>query len=283
MTQNAPPPNTPPPGGLRHRLHTIIFEADTPGGKAFDVLLLLAILVSVVAVCLESVESIRDAYGPLLRKIEWGLTIAFTIEYVLRLFCVARPGRYARSFYGIVDLLAILPSYLSVVFTGSHSLAVIRALRLLRVFRVFKLGHFVQEADVLGQALAASRRKILVFLGTVLTLMFILGTLMYLVEGEEGGFTSIPESVYWAIVTMTTVGYGDIAPVTVLGKFIASVVMISGYAIIAVPTGIVGVELARAHPRAPLSTQSCPSCSLEGHDADAAFCKHCGADLHPHG
>jgi voltage-gated potassium channel len=274
--QNNPPESE----SLRRRLHTVIFEADTPGGKAFDVVLLIAILVSVVAVCLESVSSIRAKHGDLLRNIEWGLTIAFTLEYGLRLFCVDRPARYARSFYGVVDLLSILPAYLSLFFAGTQSLTIIRAIRLLRVFRVFKLGHFVREAQVLGRAFAASRRKILVFLGAVSTLMFILGTLMYLVEGDEGGFTSIPESVYWAIVTMTTVGYGDIAPVTVLGKFIASVAMICGYAIIAVPTGIVGVELARASGHKPISTRACPSCGLEGHDPDARHCKYCGAGIH---
>jgi voltage-gated potassium channel len=267
---------------LRHRLHTVIFEADTPLGKAFDIALLLAILVSVVAVCLESVASIDAEYGDLLRAVEWGLTIAFTIEYLLRLCCVKRPLRYAFSFYGLVDLLAILPTYLSLVISGARPLTVIRALRLLRVFRVLKLGHFVAEAEVLMRALIASRRKILVFLGTVLTLILILGTLMYLVEGDESGFTSIPESVYWAIVTLTTVGYGDIAPATVLGKFIASFVMILGYGIIAVPTGIVGVEIYQSTKRAPpVSTQACPDCSREGHDPDARYCKHCGASLHP--
>ncbi len=268
-------------GSLRHRLHTLIFEADTPGGKAFDVALLLSILASVAAVCLESVESIRAEHGDLLRAIEWGLTIAFTLEYVLRLYCVGSPLRYARSFYGVVDLLSILPTYLSLVFVGTHSLAVIRALRLLRVFRVFKLGQFIKEADVLMHALAGARRKIMVFLGAIVTLVFILGTLMYLVEGDEGGFTSIPEGVYWAIVTMTTVGYGDIAPVTVLGKFIASVVMICGYSIIAVPTGIIGVEMARAMQPGPVSTQACPSCSREGHRHDAKYCRYCGQALHP--
>lgn len=277
--------DAPPPSSLRERLHTVIFEADTPAGKVFDVALLIAILVSVLAVCLESVPDIREEYGPTLTRLEWGLTIAFTLEYLLRLLCVSRPLAYARSFYGVVDLLAILPTYLSLVITGTHTLAVIRALRLLRVFRVFKLGHFVREADMLYRALAASRRKILVFLGAVVTLVFILGTIMYLVEGghEESGFTSIPESVYWAIVTMTTVGYGDIAPVTVLGKFIASVVMISGYAIIAVPTGIVSVEMARASMHVPVSTQACPACGRDGHAPDARFCKYCSVGLHTEG
>jgi voltage-gated potassium channel len=275
---NAPDPER---SAFRHRLHTVIFEADSPGGKAFDVALLVAILVSIVAVCLESVASIRTQYGTGLRALEWVLTLGFTAEYMLRLYSVDRPLRYARSFYGVVDLLSILPTYLSLAFAGTHSLLVIRALRLLRVFRVFKLGHFVSEAEVLRRALAASRRKIMVFVGAVLTLILILGTLMYLVEGGEGGqggFTSIPESVYWAVVTMTTVGYGDIAPVTVLCKFLASIAMIIGYGVIAVPTGILGVEMHRAS-KGRISTQACPSCSLEGHDADAKHCKHCGAAL----
>ncbi len=266
--------------GLRRKLHTIIFEADTPAGKAFDVALLIAIVASVVVVSLESVTAIRERYGDLLSRIEWGLTIAFTAEYVLRLYCVDRPLRYARSFYGIVDLLAIVPTWLTFLWPGSASFAVIRVLRLLRVFRVFKLGHFLVEADLLMRALAASRRKILVFLVCVVALVFILGTIMYIIEPPEAGFTSIPESVYWAIVTMTTVGYGDIAPITVLGKFIASLVMICGYGIIAVPTGIVSVELARSEPLKPVSTQACPSCGAEDHDHKANYCHQCGAHLH---
>ena len=265
---------------FRNKLHTIIFEADTPLGKWFDVGLLLSILASVVVVCLESVASIRAEYGAELRAVEWYLTIAFTVEYVLRLYCVDNPWRYARSFYGIVDLLSILPTYLSLIFAGTHSLVVIRALRLLRIFRVFKLGHFVKEADVLMTALGESRRKILVFLGAVATLMLILGTLMYMVEGEENGFTSIPESIYWAIVTMTTVGYGDIAPSTVIGKMLASLAMIVGYSIIAVPTGIVGVEIHRATQSMKVSTQACLSCGVDGHDPDARYCKRCGGPLH---
>jgi voltage-gated potassium channel len=268
------------PPSFRTRLHTVIFEADTPAGKAFDVLLLIAILGSIVVVCLESVAEVREQHRALLRTVEWGFTLLFTAEYVLRLYCIARPLRYARSFYGVVDLLAILPTWLSLVFAGTQPLIVIRALRLLRVFRVFKLGHFMKEADVLLRALAASRRKILVFVGAVVTLILILGTLMYMVEGEAGGFTSIPESVYWAIVTMTTVGYGDIAPTTVLGKFIASIAMITGYAIIAVPTGILGIELHKASRTPPTNTQSCPSCTLEGHVDEARYCLRCGAWLH---
>ena len=269
-----------PGTGFRRQMHTVIFEADTPLGKAFDVGLLLSIVASIVLVSLESVKAIRDVHGPLLRSLEWALTIAFTIEYVLRLYCVDRPLRYARSFYGIVDLLAIVPTYVSLILPAAAPLMVIRALRLLRVFRVFKLGHFVAEADMLLTAMAASRRKILVFLGSVVTLVFLLGTLMYIVEPSSAGFSSIPASVYWAIVTMTTVGYGDIAPVTVVGKFIASFVMIVGYGIIAVPTGIVSVELSRAFAQPTVSTQACPSCSAEGHRPGATYCFQCGTHLH---
>jgi voltage-gated potassium channel len=264
--------------GWRARAHEIIFEADTPEGKAFDVALLACIVASVVTVSLESVASIRAGHGPLLRALEWMFTLLFTVEYVLRLLTVGRPLRYATSFFGIVDLLAIVPTYLSVFVPGAQSLIVIRALRLLRIFRVLKLAHFVGEARMLRAALHASARKIIVFLGAVLTIDLIMGTLMYLVEGESSGFTSIPQGMYWAIVTLTTVGYGDIAPQTVLGKLLASTVMILGYGIIAVPTGIVTVELAHAG-RSALTTQACPQCAAEGHDADAAFCKHCGARL----
>lgn len=263
---------------LRRKLHEIIFEADTPCGKAFDVALLFCILFSVVAVLLESVAGIRENYGSALRAFEWIITGLFTIEYVLRLVSVGKPIRYAVSFYGIVDLLAIAPTYLSLIIPGTHSLIVIRAVRLLRVFRVLKLAHFVGEAQVLKMALRASSRKILIFVGTVLTLVLIIGALMYLIEGEINGFTSIPQGIYWAIVTMTTVGYGDVAPHTVLGKFLASVVMIIGYGIIAVPTGIVTVELAGAQ-KTSITTQACPECSAEGHDPDAGFCKYCGAKL----
>jgi len=262
----------------RETLHEIIFEAETPAGKAFDVGLLLAIILSVLAVLLDSVPELHTKYGFQFLIVEWFFTGLFTIEYMLRLICVRRPLRYASSFFGVVDFLAIVPTYLSVLIPGAQSLLVIRALRLLRVFRVLKLAHFVGEARILRAALHASARKIIVFLGTVLTLVLIIGALMYLIEGERYGFTSIPESIYWAIVTMTTVGYGDIAPATLLGRVLASAVMITGYGIIAVPTGIVTVELARV-PRRPVSTRSCPSCTAEGHDGDAVFCKYCGARL----
>ena len=262
----------------RNRLHEIVFEADTPEGKLFDIALLVCILVSVAAVILDSVESIHAAFGDALRAVEWAATVLFTVEYGVRLMSVARPLRYAVSFFGLVDLLAILPGYLSLILAGAQSLIVIRALRLLRIFRVLKLAHFLGEARVLGTALRASFRKIVVFLGTVLTLVVIIGALMYLVEGQSSGFTSIPQSIYWAIVTLTTVGYGDIAPQSVPGKFLASVVMIIGYGIIAVPTGIVTVELAGIHDGG-VSTQACPGCSAEGHDQDAVFCKFCGTRL----
>jgi voltage-gated potassium channel len=262
----------------RHHLHEVIFEADTPAGKAFDVALLVAIVASVIAAVLESVAEIRAAVGAELLIVEWTFTVLFTVEYLLRLVCVRRPWRYARSFFGVVDLMAILPTYLSFFFAGAQTLIVIRALRLLRVFRVLKLSHFVGEARLLRVALRASSRKIIVFLGTVLALVVIIGALMYVIEGQDNGFVNIPLSIYWAIVTLTTVGYGDIAPQTVAGRILASAVMIMGYAIIAVPTGIVTVELAQASRR-PVSTQACPSCGVGGHDADARFCKHCGAGL----
>lgn len=261
----------------RARLHEIIFEADTPAGRAFDVGLLIAILASVVAVVLESVAGIRRQYGDALRAVEWTLTAAFTVEYVLRLLSVDRPGRYARSFFGFVDLLAIVPTYLALAVPATQSLMVIRAIRLLRVFRILKLTHFLAEGQLLVNALRASRRKITVFLGVIVTVVIIVGALMYLIEGEEHGFTSIPTSMYWAVVTMTTVGYGDIAPRTPLGQLLAALLMILGYGIIAVPTGIVTVELANAG-RA-VSRQACPACGAEGHDMDASHCKYCGARL----
>jgi voltage-gated potassium channel len=269
-------PHPMPPG--RERLHEIIFEADTPGGKAFDLALLLAIALSVAAVMLESVETVRERYGPALVAVEWFFTLLFTVEYVLRLSCVRKPIRYARSFFGLVDLLAILPTYVSVFVPGAQSLLVIRSLRLLRVFRVLKMAHFLGEARMLHAAIRASARKIVVFLGAVLTVVLIVGALMYVIEGPEGGFDNIPESVYWAIVTMTTVGYGDIAPETPLGKLLASALMIMGYGIIAVPTGIVTVEISTAL-RKSTRTQACLECSAEGHAYDAVYCKYCGAKL----
>lgn len=262
----------------RRRLYTIIFESETPGGRAFDVALLWAIVLSVIVVSLESVPAIDAEVGDTLAACEWLLTGLFTVEYVLRLVCLDRPLRYARSFFGVVDLLSILPSYLGVVFPGARSLLVIRALRLLRMFRILKLVQFTREAQVLLAALRASRSKILVFLLAVSTLIVISGTLMHLVEHDaDSGFTSIPRSMYWAVVTMTTVGYGDIAPKTPLGQLLAALLMISGYAIIAVPTGIVSAELVLA-PRASHG-RVCPHCAAEGLPDEAAYCMHCGGRL----
>jgi voltage-gated potassium channel len=262
----------------RRRLHEIIFESDTRPGRAFDIALLITIVVSVVVVVLESVRSLRSAHGPAFLAIEWTITGLFTVEYVLRLICVSRPLRFATSFYGLVDLTAVLPTYLGLLVPDSHYLLVVRALRLLRVFRILKLAEFLREARQLQQALRASRRKIAVFLFAVLTVVLVVGALMYVVEGEEHGFVDIPTSIYWAIVTLTTVGYGDLAPQSPLGKVLASVVMLLGYGILAVPTGIVTVELARA-ARSPISTQACPACGRDGHDGDAVHCKYCGGRL----
>ena len=255
----------------------MISEADTLAGRAFDVVLLVAILASILSVVLESVAAVRRQYGHVLDVVEWTLTVAFTVEYVLRLVAVDRPWRYARSFLGILDFLAVAPTYLGILVPDAQSLVVLRTVRLLRVFRIFNLGPFLGEADQLAQALRASRRKITVFLGVVLTIVVVMGTVMYVVEGEAHGFTSIPTSMYWAVVTMTTVGYGDIAPKTGLGQLLAAMLMILGYAIIAVPTGIVSAELARSHR--PVSRQACPGCGGEGHDVDAVHCKYCGAPL----
>ncbi len=268
----------------REQLFGIIFGADTAAGKTFDVILMLAIVASVGAVVIESVEDLNNQYGRALTIIEWVFTALFTIEYVVRLLIVRRPWRYAISFFGIVDLLAILPSYLGLILPNSESLMVIRSLRLLRVFRVLRLARFLGEAEVLRRALKASAHKIVVFLGAVMTLILILGTLMYLVEGKAGtGFDNIPQAVYWAIVTMTTVGYGDIAPGTVVGKIIASTMMLIGYGILAVPTGIVTVELSSAARKASnierANNRSCPSCQRNDHEHDAVFCRICGSRL----
>jgi voltage-gated potassium channel len=263
---------------FRNKCHEIIFEADTPAGKLFDILLIVSILLSVIMVMLDSVSSIQQTHGRLLYFGEWFFTILFTLEYLLRLYSVGRPTAYATSFFGIVDLLAILPTYLSIIFPGSQYFLVIRILRVLRVFRVFKLVQYVGESRVLVQALRASRRKIIVFLFAVLTLVVIFGSIMYLVEEPVDGFTSIPRSMYWAVVTLTTVGYGDISPKTNLGQLISAIIMIIGYGIIAVPTGIVTAELTQAYKKG-ITTQACPECSAEGHDGDASHCKYCGSHL----
>ncbi|MET0095006.1 MAG: ion transporter [Sedimenticola sp.] len=264
---------------LRRRAHEVIFEADTPSGKLFDALLLVTILIAIAAVMLESVEAYRIEYGTLLTTVEWVVTLLFTVEYALRLWSVRRPLHYAKSFFGIVDLLAILPTYLSVIFAGSQSLMVIRSIRLLRVFRVFKLARYLGEVISLMHALRATRHKITVFLSMVLALALILGTLMYVVEGEAGGFTSIPAGFYWAIVTLTTVGYGDLAPLTLPGQIIASIGMLLGYSMIIIPIGIFAVEVVKRHGKEPTS-HACPNCMREGHDTDAIHCKFCGSPLH---
>ncbi len=271
-----PPAEQKPVATGRRRLHEVIFESDTPAGRAFDVALLWLVVGSVATVMLESVASIRATYGEVLRLAEWGFTGLFTLEYLLRLVAVRRPMRYATSFYGVIDLLAVLPTYASLLAPGAQALLAVRIARLLRVFRIFKLASFLAEGEVLRRALAASRPKITVFLVAVLSLVVIAGTLMYLVESGNPAFDSIPRSIYWAIVTLTTVGFGDITPNAPLGQALAAVLMIMGYGIIAVPTGIVSVELAAATREAHVSGQACPGCGAEGHQADATFCRRCG-------
>ncbi len=262
---------------FKEELYEIIFEAETPAGKAFDITLLWAILLSILTVILESVSSIQAQFGEVLRTIEWIFTILFTIEYLSRIYVIRNPSSYIFSFLGIIDLLAILPTYLSIFLVGSQYFLAVRIIRLLRVFRIFKLSRYLGEADILKRALRASFHKITVFVLAVISIVIITGTLMYLVEGPAHGFTSIPISIYWSIVTLTTVGYGDIAPQTVLGQTLASFIMIMGYGIIAVPTGIVTSELTRAQK--PASTRVCPHCLREGHDADAVYCKYCSTSL----
>jgi len=265
---------------FRRKIFTIIFGTDTPAGKFFDIILLWLIILSVTVVVLESVSAMRESYHDLFMNVEWIFTIVFTLEYLLRIYTSPKPLKYITSFFGIIDLLAILPSYMGLLFDTSTFLLTIRALRLLRMFRVFKLGRYVKEAAVLVKALQMSVHKIVVFFGVVLTLVLILGSLLYLIEGEENGFTSIPQSIYWAIVTITTVGYGDIAPVTVLGKILASFAMLTGFSIIAVPTGIISVELASAvQSDKKARSEPCTNCGHDSHDHDAVYCKICGSKL----
>lgn len=263
---------------LKARLYEIIFEADTPAGKFFDVSLLFIILFSVAIVLLESVPKIEQQYGPQLHLAEWIITIIFTLEYIIRIGVVLKPSRYIFSFYGIIDLLAIIPTYLAIVFAGAQGLVIIRALRFFRIFRIFKLTRYTTEGATIIKALRASKTKISVFLFAVLTIVLVIGTVMYLIEGAQSGYTSIPKGIYWAIVTLTTVGYGDIAPATALGQLLASCVMILGYAIIAVPTGIITAEFSQAR-REAVTTQVCPYCMKEGHETDAVYCKYCGEKL----
>ncbi len=265
-----------PASTARGRLHDIIFESDTRAGRAFDVALLWAVILSIGTVLVESVASVRADHGELLRALEWTFTVLFTIEYALRLVAVRRPLRYATTFLGVVDLLAILPTYVSLLVPGAQALLVLRIVRLLRVFRILKLANFLSEAEVLKRALRASRPKITVFLGAVLSLVVIMGTIMYLVEHDNPRFDSIPRGIYWAIVTVTTVGFGDITPQSPLGQMFSALLMIMGYGILAVPTGIVSVELAAASRYNAVSGQACPGCGIEGHQIDAAFCRRCG-------
>jgi voltage-gated potassium channel len=286
---NDPPPVPPtgprpsslgrPATGWRLRMYTIIFEADTRAGRLFDLALIAVVLASVAVVLLDSVSSISARFGTWFGVLEWIFTILFTIEYVARLSCVHWPMRYARSFFGVIDLLALLPTYLALFVPGVHALIDIRILRLLRVFRVLKMGAYVDEFRALGLALAASRRKITVFLIFVSMVVLVTGTLMYIVEGPEHGFTSIPTGIYWAIATMTTVGYGDLTPRTDIGRLIASLQMLLGWGILAVPTGIVSAEFTARHLRREPTTRTCHQCLSEGHLSTARFCRDCGAPL----
>lgn len=271
-----------PDTGWRLRLYTIIFEADTRAGRLFDLTLIWAILASVAVVVLDSVAPIRARFGPVFNVLEWGFTALFTAEYVARLLCVRHPLRYARSVFGVIDLLAVLPTWLALLMPELHALIDVRILRLLRIFRVLKLGAYVAEYRALGAALAASRRKILVFLSFVLMVVLVMGTLMYVVEGPQHGYTSIPVGIYWAISTMTTVGFGDIVPKTDFGRFIASLMMLTGWGILAVPTGIVSAEFTAQRVRREPTTRSCHECLTEGHEPSAKFCKDCGAKLPPY-
>lgn len=268
-----------PADGLRRQLYTIIFEADTKAGLRFDVILIIAILTSVLVVILDSVQDIHLHNNTLMTALEWGFTLLFTLEYLTRLYCVDNRLRYATSFFGIIDLISVLPTYIAFFVPEAHALLDVRVLRLLRIFRVLKLTMYVAEYSLLVQALRASRRKIMIFITFVLMLDLLLGTMLYVVEGPEHGFTSIPMSVYWAIVTMTTVGYGDIVPHTDLGKMIASLTMLLGWGTLAVPTGIVTAEMTAHRMGRSITTRTCPACLTEGHDADAKFCKICGKDL----
>ncbi len=272
----------------RTKLHEVIYEADTPSGKAFDVILLILILLSIILVMLESVKTLSDAYGEYFYLGEWIITIFFTIEYILRIISIKKPSAYVFSFYGLIDFISTIPLYLSFFFVGSHALLTIRSLRLLRVFRILKVTRYIGEGNKLTKALKDSRPKILVFLFAVLILSVIAGTLMYLVEGPEHGFTNIPVSVYWCIVTLTTVGFGDIAPTTALGQFIATVIMIMGYGIIAVPTGIVSAEMTKTgsekeksdKQKITTNTQVCQNCGASMHQDNAKYCHKCGYPLH---
>jgi voltage-gated potassium channel len=282
-TPQAPPSYGEPPPGLRRHVYHIIFEADTTAGRRFDILLVVLILLSILVVVLDSVPSLRADHKATMQALEWAFTVLFTVEYFARLLCVARPLKYATGFFGVIDLLSVLPTYFSLFIPGAAVFLDIRILRLLRVFRIFKLTLYVEEYTRLGEALRASGRKILVFLSVVLMAVLILGTAMYVVEGPEHGYTSIPVAMYWAVVTMTTVGYGDITPHTNLGKLLASFMMLLGWGILAVPTGIVTAEMSAQHFARRIAAgeggAACPGCGSRGHAAGARYCKDCGASL----
>lgn len=267
-----------PDSEWRRKLFIVIFGTDTRTGRNFDIVLLWAIVLSIMVVMIESVSEIRQQYGPWLRILEWVFTILFTLEYIARVISIGKPWYYITSFYGIIDFLSVIPTYLSLFISGGQYLLIIRALRLLRIFRILKLSRYMGEGKLLSSALEASRHKITVFMWAVLTIVVIMGTLMYMIEGGKNGFTSIPRSIYWAIVTLTTVGYGDIAPQTVLGQMVASVIMILGYAIIAVPTGIVTAEITQAKITNRY-INDCIHCGFDNHAPDAIFCKRCGTKL----
>ena len=270
--------------GWRRRWFNIIYRHDTPPSRNFDLLLILAIVASVIVVMLDSVPWLHVDHARMLYRIEWGFTLLFTAEFVMRLLVVRRPLRYALSWWGIIDLLSILPTYLSLLFPGSQTLLVVRILRMLRLFRILKLTEYVEESGLLMRALWSGRRKILLFITTLLTIAMIFGALMYVIEGPQHGFATIPTGMYWAIVTMATVGYGDIVPHTPFGRIVASALILIGYSIIAVPTGIFTVELAKAMREdvtdpAHSDKRGCPECGLEGHDPLALHCRRCGTPL----
>ncbi|KHD26526.1 ion transporter [Vibrio caribbeanicus] len=267
-----------PRNSLRHHLYIIIFGSHTKAGRAFDLALIVAIVSSLIVLLLESIPSIRSVWGAQLKYLEYTFTALFTIEYILRLYCSPKPSAYAKSFYGVVDLLAILPTYLAFFFPSAAFMGVIRALRIMRIFRVLKLVRYLQDSNLLLRSLLMARRKIFIFFSTVAILVTIFGALIYVIEGPKNGFTSIPQSIYWAIVTITTVGYGDLIPQTALGKAIASVTMLLGYSILAVPTGIITAEL-NQEMNSHKSLVKCPNCSQSGHESDALYCKHCGSEL----
>ncbi|MFA0039460.1 ion transporter [Vibrio sp. 10N.261.52.A1] len=263
---------------LKHHLYVIIFGTHTPAGRAFDISLIVAILASLLVLILESIPNVMTEWSQELRYIEYSFTALFTVEYLLRLYCSPKPKSYATSFYGVVDLLAILPTYLAIIFPGASFMGVVRLLRVMRIFRILKLVRYLQDSNILLRSLLMARRKILIFFSTVGILVVIFGALIFVIEGPENGFTSIPHSIYWAIVTITTVGYGDMVPQTAIGKAIASLTMLLGYSILAVPTGIITAELSN-EMNSHKELVKCPNCNRSGHDSDAIYCKHCASEL----